>query len=187
MGLYRMFDAAYPPASAPPGCQAVAGYIGGNTPHPWGVDEWLRFAGLVQFPIWVGYLDADPVADGQAAVAAMHELGWAAGRPNRRAVILDEETQVDAAWVDAFAAVVWNAGYQTFMYGSLATILRDPPKEGYLVADWTGVPALPPYANVVGCQYLANVPWEGTAIDLSVITDTMLAHGGVGARKVAQG
>jgi hypothetical protein len=89
---------------------------------------------------------------------------------------------VDTAWVDAFAAQIWQAGYQTFMYGSLATIMQNPPKEGYLVADWTGVPAIPPYANVIGCQYKPNVPWDGTSVDLSVITDTMLVHGGEGPR-----
>ena len=90
--------------------------------------------------------------------------------------------QVNAVWLDEFAGVIWAAGYQTFIYGSLATVLGNPPKEGYLVADWNRVPAIPPYANVIGCQYQANIPWEGTEVDLSVITDTMLAHGGIGPR-----
>lgn len=34
-GLFKMFDAAYPPATAPAGCSIAAGYIGGNTPHVW--------------------------------------------------------------------------------------------------------------------------------------------------------
>ena len=183
MSLYRMFDAAFPPPSAYPGCQAVAGYIGGNTPHVWTVAEWQRFSHLVQFPIWVGYNEADPVGHAQLCVETMHSFGWAAFRPQRRAVILDEETQVDAAWVDEFAGVIWGAGFETFMYGSLATILHDPPKEGYLIADWNDVPAIPPYPNVIGCQYSPNVPWQGTQVDLSVITADMLAHGGIGARK----
>jgi hypothetical protein len=182
MSLYRMFDAAYPPPSAFPGCQAVAGYIGGNTPHVWTLDEWRRFASLVQFPIWTGYLEADPAGHGQQCAAAMHQLGWNPGSPNRRAVILDEETQVDKAWLDAFAAEIWNGGYQTYVYGSLATVLGNPPKEGYLVADWNNIPAVPPYANVIGCQYEANVQFAGTTVDLSVITAEMLAHGGIGAR-----
>lgn len=182
MNLYQMFDASIPPSSAYPGCQAVAGYIGGNTPHIWTLDEWLRFGHLVQFPIWVGYLDANPQTDALEACAAMHALGFNAGAPNRRAVILDKETQVDPAWVDTFASGVWAQGYQTFMYGSLATILQDPPKEGYLVADWTGVPAVAPYAHVIGTQYRANVPWQNTKVDLSVITDEMMLHGGTGGR-----
>ena len=182
MGLYRMFDAAYPPLQAYPGCQAVAGYIGGNTPHVWTSAEWQRFANLRQFPIWVGYLDRDPTADGNAAVMAMQRLGFRQNAPDRRAVILDKETQVDPAWVDTFGSIIWAAGYQTFMYGSLATIMHDPPKEGYLVADWTNIPAIPPYPNIVGCQYEADVAWDSTQVDLSVITDTMMVHGGEGAR-----
>ena len=180
--LHRMFDASVPPSQPYPGCQAVAGYIGGNTPHVWTSAEWQPFAPLVQFPIWVGFAEADPAAHAAECIAAMHSLGWAAFRPERRAVILDEETQVDAAWVDTFASAIWSAGFETFMYGSLATILHDPPKEGYLVADWTNIPAIPPYANVIGCQYAANLPWDGTQVDLSVITDGMMAHGGIGAR-----
>jgi hypothetical protein len=177
-----MFDAAYPPASAFPGCQAVAGYIGGNTPHVWQLSEWDSFADLVQFPIWTGYLEADPGLHAEQCAAAMHALGWKPGAPNRRGVILDEETQVDGPWVDTFAAGIWAAGYQTFVYGSLATVMQNPPKEGYLVADWNGIPAIPPYVNVLGCQYEANVAWQGTTVDLSVISYQMLVHGGVGAR-----
>ena len=183
VSLYQMFDAAYPPSSPYPGCQAVAGYIGGNTPHVWTAAEWQRFGHLRQFPIWTGYAEANPTHHGKQAVAAMQALGWAAGRPNRRAVIVDEETEVNAAWIDAFAAVVWAAGYQTFIYGSLATVLDNPPKEGYLVADWNDVPAVPPYAHVIGHQYKPNVAWDGTQVDLSVISEEMLVHGGQGPRK----
>ena len=184
MGLYRMFDAAYPPVQPFPGCQAVAGYIGGNTPHVWTLAEWQRFAGLVQFPIWTGYQRTNGAADGQAAAQLMHQLGWNPGSPYRRAVILDMEDEPNGAYGDGFGSAVWAAGYQTFVYEDLARLLAggNPPKEGYLVADWTNVPSIPPYDNVVGCQYAGNVPWEGGAVDLSVITDQMLAHGGTGGR-----
>src|SRR6202030_1784840 len=79
MSLHRMFDAAYPPQRPYPGCQAVAGYIGGNTPHVWTRDEWRRFGGLVQFPIWTGYAEADPAGHGQQCAALMHDLGWRPG------------------------------------------------------------------------------------------------------------
>ena len=183
MSLYQMFDAAYPPSSPYPGCQAVAGYIGGNTPHVWTTDQWKRFSHLRQFPIWTGYSEANPTHHGQQAVAAMRKLGWAARLPNRRAVIVDEETEVNAAWINAFAAVLWAAGYQTFIYGSLATVLDNPPEEGYLIADWNDVPTVPPYAHVIGHQYKPNVPWDGTTVDLSVISEEMFVHGGRGPRK----
>src|SRR5258706_15218366 len=48
----KMFDASVPPASAPAGYRAVAGYIGGDTPHVWTKAEWRRFDQLPQLPIW---------------------------------------------------------------------------------------------------------------------------------------
>jgi hypothetical protein len=52
----KMFDARVPPASAPAGYRAVAGYIGGDTPHVWTDDEWKRFGSLPKLPIWVADL-----------------------------------------------------------------------------------------------------------------------------------
>jgi hypothetical protein len=49
----KMFDARVPPASAPAGYRAVAGYIGGDTPHVWTDAEWKRFGSLPKLPIWV--------------------------------------------------------------------------------------------------------------------------------------
>ncbi len=49
----KMFDASVPPASAPAGYRAVAGYIGGDTPHVWTKAEWRRFDQLPKLPIWV--------------------------------------------------------------------------------------------------------------------------------------
>ena len=55
----KMFDASTPPSSAPPGYHAVAGYIGGDTPHVWTDAEWKRFGRLRKLPIWVR---SDPAA-----------------------------------------------------------------------------------------------------------------------------
>src|SRR5258708_14891264 len=49
----KMFDASEPPAPAPAGYRAVAGYIGGDTPHVWTDAEWRRFARLHKLPTWV--------------------------------------------------------------------------------------------------------------------------------------
>lgn len=182
MSLYSMFDASVPPPSAYPGAAAVAGYIGGNTPHVWTPAEWQRFANLRQFPIWVGYLEADPVGHATDAAAAMERLGWARNQANRRAVIADFETEVDVAWLDAFGQTIWNAGYETLVYGSESTIVDNPVKEGRWIALYNSDPNIPTVPGAIGHQYKANVPWGGTQVDLSVITDTMLIHGGVGPR-----
>ena len=183
MGLYSAFDAAYPPGTPYPGAQAVMGYIGGNTPHIWTAAEWQRFSHLVQFPIWVGYQEADPATHGSQAVAAMTALGWAEHRPNRRAVIIDEETEVDDAWLNAFASVIWAAGYETYVYGSQSTVIDMPPKEGRVIALYNGTQDIPAGEAAVAHQYRANVPWDGTQVDLSMVTSDMMAHGGIGPRK----
>lgn len=183
--LYKMFDAAYPPAEPYPGCRAVAGYIGGNTPHVWTADEWRRFGDLVQFPVWVGAAEADPAEHARQAAAAMHDLGWAELRPERRTVILDEETQISRTWINTFAGIMWSSGYETMIYGSMSTILDNPVKEGRWIALYDGQPDIPDISGAIGHQYLPDVAWDGTQVDLSVVTDTMLTHGGIGPRKAA--
>jgi hypothetical protein len=183
VSLYRMFDAAHPPTIAYPGCQAAAGYIGGNTPHVWTAEEWQRFDHLYQFAIWTGAGRTDGKADGIAAAAAMRKLGFRPFDTNRRHVWLDMEGQANAGYVNAFAAEVWAGGYQTGIYEDMAAVGGNPVKEGVWLADWNGQATIPPEANVVAHQYLGNVAWDGTQVDLSVVTAGMLAHGGQGPRR----
>jgi hypothetical protein len=181
--LYSMIDASSPPASAPSSAHAVAGYIGpvGNTPHVWTLEEWRRFGHLRQFPIWVGAGRADGLADGRAAVAEAKRLGWAAHRPNRRYIICDVEAQAMAEYLDGFAAEVWDGGFQTEVYESLTVVHKNPVKEGIWLADWDGIADLP--AGVIAHQYRPDVPYQGTEIDVSVISEDMLTHGGEGPRQ----
>lgn len=184
--LYRGFDASVPPAAIPPGCQVACGYIGGATPHVWTLDEWLRFDRLYQIPIWVGAGRTDGAGDGQAAATAMRNLGWNPdGGAGRRAVILDLEGLLDAAYANGFRSEIWAAGYQTVIYEDLYRLIAggNPTGEGVLVADWNNTPSIPPYARVIGCQYAANVPFGGTTIDLDIMSGEMLAHAGFGPRK----
>jgi hypothetical protein len=181
--LYRMFDASQPPGQPYPGSAAVAGYIGGNTPHVWTLAEWQRFHDLRQFPIWVGAGRTDGAADGQAAAAAAHALGWAPNRPDRRTIIVDVEALAMRAYLDAFSAPVWQAGYQTVVYESASAVRHNPPKEGIWVALWDDQADIPPGAAIIGHQYQPDVPFDGTQVDLSVIDDTFLVHGGQGPRK----
>lgn len=180
--LHLMFDAAFPPGKPYPGAQAVAGYIGGNTPHIWTLDEWLRFQHLVQFPIWVGFNEADPIGHANDAVAAMKRLGWSQNARNKRAVILDFETEIDPGWVNQFAGTINDHGYETMPYGSESTIVSNPSRSGRWVALYDGQMDIPNVTDAIGHQFRADVPWDGTQVDLSVITDTMYSHGGVGPR-----
>jgi hypothetical protein len=183
MSLYQAFDASIPPMNPYPGCKAVMGYVGGNTPHVWTLAEWERFSNLAQFPIWVGYHEDHPEQHANACVSAVKNLGWAAHHVPRRAVLLDFETEINPSWIDSFAGVIWEGGYETMIYGSESTIVQNPPKEGRWIALYNGQMSIPSDPYAVGHQYKANVPWDGTVVDLSVITDQMMAHAGYGPRR----
>lgn len=185
-GLSHGFDAAFPPAAAYPGCQVVAGYIGGNTPHVWSLAEWLRFSSLRQIPIWVANLNpgaASGTAQGQAAAAAAHALGWKDHAANPRAIVLDMETWINPGFVTSFAQAVHAAGYITWVYGSASTVIHDPACGGYWAASWDGIETLENMPNVVGHQYKADVSYQGTQVDLSVWAGSAWDHMGYGPRR----
>jgi hypothetical protein len=178
-----MFDAAFPPVKPYPGCSAVAGYIGGNTPHVWTLAEWLRFQHLGQLPIWTGYLEKDPIDHASQAVNAAVKLGWQPNANPRRIIALDFETEIDDAWVLQFAHGVYAGGFVTMPYGSLSSILTDPPCWGRWAAQW---PIGPPPANVSdirALQFHGSLPWDGTEIDLSVIDESVMPRLGHGPRR----
>ncbi len=190
MTLYRMFDASTPPAEPYPGCAAVAGYIGGNTPHVWTLAEWQRFAALRQLPIWVAGLGAgskSSVQQGAEAVRKALSLGWRAHAHDRRAIVCDMETAVNPAFLAGFAAVLHSSGFSCWPYGSQAFIFNDPAEDGYWVASYPGPgPNLAfPGERAVAHQYAAEVPWQGGAVDLSVVSGSGLAHLGRGPRRAA--
>src|SRR6266508_3230131 len=113
MALRRMWDAAYPPAS-PPKWEAVAGYIGGNTPHVWTDQEWARQQARWRLPIFTRSHDGDPSADAAHAIRCMtaHRV------PKPVCVALDFETRVDATYLHAFDAAIIRAGWKAMVYGS---------------------------------------------------------------------
>lgn len=184
-GLYKIFDAAYPPPSAPPGAEGVLGYVGarGETPHIWTPDEWQRFSHLRQFPCWVPDTTANPAKDAAAAIDAVRALGWAVmSGGEERAIILDGETGEFAAWYESWANEVLADGFYPVAYGSLHYV--DGQFAGSVwAADWDGIPELAAGETVGGTQYSAGVTWEGTKIDLSVISTAMFVRGGIGPRK----
>jgi hypothetical protein len=131
----KMFDASTPPAKAPAGYGAVAGYIGGDTPHVWTRAEWDRFAGLRKLPIWTRSVPAvaDPETDAYAALKALHDLGW----PRGKSMAIDLEEAEDPNWLTKFWAVV-KPDYRLLVYGAESTVYGNPACSGYWVADWTG-------------------------------------------------
>src|SRR6266540_371198 len=125
-----MWDAAFPPAS-PPKWEAVAGYIGGNTPHVWTDQEWARQQARWRLPIFTRSHDGDPSAD------AAHAIRWMTAHhvPKGVCVALDFETRVDATYLHAFDAAIIRAGWKAMVYGSKQAVLRNPkPSGGYWAA-----------------------------------------------------
>lgn len=184
MTLTLAFDAAFPPLNPYPNAGAVFGYLGGNTPHIWTPDEWRRFQNLKQMGIWVGFNEADPVGHGNDAVQAARSLGWT---PNgngatRRGIIIDFETEIDPAWIKSYADTVNSGGYDTFVYGSESFVLQNPVRSGRWIALYNDQPNIPADPGALAHQYVADVPWDGTQVDLSVVSSDFLLHFGYGPR-----
>src|SRR6266498_800236 len=165
MTLRRMFDAAYPPTS-PPKWEAVAGYIGGNTPHVWTNAEWAAQPARWRLPIFVRSHDGDPLADAHASIVWLvrHEV------PRGVTLALDYETRVDAAYLAAFDRAVTDAGWRVMVYGTRRTVLQNPkPSGGYWDAEWTNVPHL--NAGSAATQYGGDTTL-GQPYDASLVADS---------------
>lgn len=181
--LYRVFDAAYPPAVAPPGCQGVLGYIGGSrAAHVWPASAWLPFRGLRQFPCWVPSTSENPTASGMAAVAQADKLGWAPGPTvGPRVIVCDLETIEDRAWYDVWGAALTANRYTPVAYGSLSTVLENAASDVW-AADWNGEQVIPAGQTIHGHQDQADVAFGGTRVDYSVVDAWLYERGGVGPR-----
>src|SRR6266496_79236 len=168
MALRRMWDAAYPPTS-PPNWEAVAFYLGGNTPHVWTDSEIERQPARWRLPIFVRSHDGDPLADAHASIVWLvrHEV------PRGVTLALDYETRVDAAYLAAFDRAVTDAGWRVMVYGTRDFVLRNPkPSGGYWVAEWTGSPHL--YPGSAATQWSGSGPFGGAYDPNLVADDTLL-------------
>src|SRR5215469_17737441 len=183
MTLYKCFDAAFPPQSAPPGAQAVLGYIGrpGQTPHVWTLAEWQRFGHLRQYPAWVPDFGNDPDREAVEAVLAALNLGWAPHQQYPRAIVCDAETTQNPDWYARWAARIDSEGFTSVEYGSLSTIDGNHAKDEW-VASWDGLAVLPAWQDADAKQYQAGAAWEGVRVDLSVIDQWLWDRGGQGPR-----
>jgi hypothetical protein len=139
--MVQVGDSAYPLAASsyPSSVQGWGFYIGGDTPHVWSDAEIAALPYRYRLPI---YTRSDPSGSAQAQSDANAAVAWARAhsQPAGTLIQLDFETAVDAAYVDAFDAVVTAAGFKTLLYGSQSTVLANPrPSGGYNVANWDGV------------------------------------------------
>lgn len=184
MSLHKVFDAATPPATVPPGCEGVLGYVGGGRAYRvWTLADWAPFHNLRQFPCWVPPIGSDPAAEAARAVAAVKERGWAAfmPEPETRVIVCDLETSHDAAWWQKFAAEVMLGGFVAVAYGSLATV-GDNLASDVWVADFDGLGQLVPGQTVHAKQDQAEISYLRGVVDYSVADNWMMARGGRGPR-----
>jgi hypothetical protein len=152
MGDLNMADAAYA-AGIPPGFQVAAGYFGGaDAYHVWTPEDWARFPGY-RLPIYVPGVPGSGPEDGGHAVGLLHELGVPVGAPT----VLDMETRKDALYVENYGAVLNQAGYKVWVYGSLDFVFGNPPLQGWWVADYTGRAHMVDHPKVRATQW-ASLP-----------------------------
>jgi hypothetical protein len=177
MSLTRCFDASLQiPKSAPKGCGAVLGYIGGSAVHVWTLEEWHRFGSLRQFPCWVADLATSATKQASGAVEAAKHLGWNQGR----AIVADMESSTNRSWWDEWAGEVVKLHYQPTWYGS-ASVSGVYTAKYKWVAEFDNDPDLPD--GWAAKQYAANVNVPGGVVDLSVIGEGLIARGGQGPRR----
>lgn len=161
--MIKMFDASRPPAIAPGGYRAVAGYIGGDTPHVWTAQEWQRFGNLPKLPIYVRSDPAanDPMANLFEALAQCYRLRI----PRGTAIVLDLELAVDPVYVNTFYHLARFFGYHVWVYGSASTVFKNPRCDGYWVADYRGIgPFMHSGRNVRATQYEAGGLYDSSLI-----------------------
>lgn len=132
------------------GFGAIAGYLGGYTPHPWSAEDFRRAIHRVGpvLPVWVLSPHETGIAAGKAAgertVQALRDK-WRPGRG--RYVVLDVEigyyvgrptVQAVMAWRD----VVVAAGYRPVLYSGrtvIEAVTGKEPVPHHLSAGWSGV------------------------------------------------
>jgi hypothetical protein len=186
-GVFRMYDASAPPSKPYPGCDAVAGYIGGNTPHVWTRDEWNRASNngrLPMLPIWVGFGEADPVGHARQAAAAAVARGWVPHHsPRWRAIVADVEAVSETAWLEEFGHQLQLEGFLCWPYMSATALPSDPPGYQVWLAQWSNAGTVPAIHDVIGHQYAHDLPWDGTSVDLSAFLGEALDSFGHGPRR----
>ncbi len=163
-----MQDSSIPTSKLLPGYSAVAGYIGGDTPHVWTQAEWGRFKGVPKLPIFVNNISGDDRAtgrlDGFKVLNLLYDLGVQPGT----AVAYDLETRIVPERTRGFRSVIEWAGFRAWIYGSRSTLFANPAID-YWVADYTGLPHWPSRPTRA-CQYKAGVHTPGEPdIDVSCI------------------
>lgn len=186
--IFHGYDASKPPRQPYPKAAAAFGYIGGDTPHVWTLQEWLdatQGGALRSGPIWTADYRTDapgPFEQARAAVDAAKALGWTDHARILRYIILDSETSEDIDFIRGFASAALNGGFLTADYRSADAILAKPSGLPEFVARWGEQPG--PFSDYQEAfQYKAEVPWLDTQVDLDAFSTEMWERLGRGPRR----
>lgn len=170
------YDAAWPPQDPPPDDRVVMGYLGGDTPHPWSLADWLSQPARYRVGIWTR---SDPQSHAQALGISPAALGtqegrlaasiWKAlGATPGSLIVVDLEMAVCPQFVTAMDAEVVAAGFKLAEYGSKSTLFQNPKASGgYFPADLTGMPHL--YPGTLLTQYKFENNWDDDTVAASVV------------------
>ncbi len=146
----QMIDSAFPLKNPPPS-DVILIYAGGDTPHPWSTAEILAMPARYRWPCWVRSNPGQVNAGVDAALFA----AWLHGHrvPQHTCVILDLETAVHVAYVNAFNLALRAAGYRVTKYGSQSTIWANPKTDGGTFVALPGPDVLTTEGDTVARQY----------------------------------
>lgn len=175
MALRWMADASVPPASKPH-LYAVAGYIGGDTPHVWTPQEWDGQPAQFRLPVFTA-------ANREDIACAAGEDAWEIRKALtglnvavRFTVAVDIEARVYDTYLRALDAFLSPRPLMT--YGSLSTLLRCPlTSGGRWAAEWTD--QIVTAEEDIGQHGILAFQWADAAMlgrdyDLSVIESDVL-------------
>jgi hypothetical protein len=170
-GTRWMVDSAFPlgkpPTRTPDGhtIEVVLLYVGGDTPHPWTNADIAAMPFRYRWPCWVR---SNPAGASEGTMEAGLFASWLHGHhvPMGTAVILDLETAVATAYVNAFNSALKLAGFKVTKYGSESTIWNNPPTSGGTFVAQPGSDVLTTTGDTVARQY----DFLG-GLDLSILKD----------------
>lgn len=179
-GLSKVFDAATPPSTVPPGCTGALGYIGrpGFAARTWVRSDWMMFAHLAQFPCWVPKLTNHAGLEAGAITQAAIRAGFAATAARPLAVVIDYEANgaAEATWHADLADALGAVHYDAIAYGSLSSIMAMGAAHVWTAA-WDNSAHLEPDAMTVHAhQYLAGVIIGGTQVDYSIADPWLMSR-----------
>lgn len=165
------FDAEHCPVPVPAGFAWCMVYAGGSSAaHAWSPAELAAVAHLPRLPVWVPTPGSETPL---AAAAGFREWLAAHGVPTPVHVMWDMEAGRQAGddphWLNQAADDLAQHGALNLVYGATGTLFDVtrpmPRRDGYVVADPTGVPHLYPRAGVRATQFAFDVRERGGLID----------------------